>query len=215
MYRNYQNLVNKIGAATAVSKNREKIKHNMIGGCIDINNKQNKKIFECILDEAKVLKEKIKKYKELPKKYDKVKSKYKDIKQPHDFDKNPMQILHDLKPEDPLPYPFNQFKEKFEEKQKEKGILNSKRMTIDESNLPSEHRNSVLESIREKTTSASPRVTTRHKAPPINNMKKLNTSLEFKGYQDIKHDLADTNNFKVNFYFLLNLRKFPQKLHKI
>ena len=57
---NYKRLVEKIGAVTAVSKNRQRIKHNVVGGWIDINNKQNKKIFESILDEAKVLREKLK-----------------------------------------------------------------------------------------------------------------------------------------------------------
>jgi DNA integrity scanning protein DisA with diadenylate cyclase activity len=48
---NYKHLADKIGAITAVSKNRDRIKHTMQGGCIDIDNKQNKKIFEGILDE--------------------------------------------------------------------------------------------------------------------------------------------------------------------
>ena len=57
---NYKRLMEKLGVATTVAKNRDKIKHSVVGGLIDINNKQNKKIFEMILDEAKVLKEKIK-----------------------------------------------------------------------------------------------------------------------------------------------------------
>lgn len=78
--RNYKKLNEKIGAATAVLKNREKIKHSVNGGIIDIDNKQNRRIFESILDESKVLKERIKKYKEMPGKYNDVKPKYLDIK---------------------------------------------------------------------------------------------------------------------------------------
>jgi len=60
--------------------NKEKIKHKIEGGWIDINNKQNKKIFNSILDEYKVLKDKVNKYQEMPGKYNEIKSKYMNIK---------------------------------------------------------------------------------------------------------------------------------------
>ena len=148
--RNYKKLVEKIGASTAVSKNREKIKHNVVGGCIDIENKQNKKIFESILDEAKILKEKIKKYKEMPTKYDKVKSKYLEPKKNAENSSDPLNLFlkgqqHNDE-DDPLPYPLNKMKEHFEERQK--NFLMNKRMTLDHG----QHRN-----LEEKVTNATSR----------------------------------------------------------
>jgi hypothetical protein len=90
---NYKQLASKIGAITAVSKNRERIKHTMQGGFVDIDNKQNKKIFESMMDECGVLKEKMKKYKDMPGKYDGVQPKYMDIKDDNAKQNNAIKIM--------------------------------------------------------------------------------------------------------------------------
>jgi hypothetical protein len=110
--RNYKNLMNKVGAASAVSKNRERIKHDIKGGCIDIDNKQNKKVFEYIMDEVKVLREKIRKYKDMPGKYGNVASKFMQAKNQNHLDvEDPMKLL--LKTEDLNYIQKTQFAEQF------------------------------------------------------------------------------------------------------
>lgn len=78
--QNHKHLINKIGAITTVAKNRDRLKERIHGGIVDINNKQNRKIFEGVLDEYKILKAKVKRYKEGPSKYHTIQSKYMNIK---------------------------------------------------------------------------------------------------------------------------------------
>ena len=142
------------------------------------------KIFESILDEAKVLKEKIKKYKEMPGKYDDVKPKYMDIK-----------ITQEEQEKSPMTLAFEKIKEKY--KTRNSSIQNKRYTNKPKTNETSNINLDLPEINRRK--SASPEISTRMKISDLKD--KFDTSQDLTGFSKMTTDINKHAKFKVKLWY--------------
>ena len=132
----------------------------------------------------------------MPTKYDAVKSKFMDIKKTENQNQDPMNIISNLKPDDPMAIEFKKIKEKINRKKKPN--FKNRRVTIDTVDSRYSYIKRELQEIREIPRSESPEPIGSFDSPTIQNIKTLNNSLEFTGYAGLNPELSSEASFKVN-----------------
>lgn len=119
-----------------------------------------------------------------------------EVKKTEDQGQDPMNIISNLKPDDPMAIEFKKIKDKLEKPKR--STFTNRRVTIDTTDSRYSYIQKELQGIREIPRSESPNLEDHFTMPTMQNINKLNNSVEFSGYSSINQDLSSEASFKVS-----------------